>query len=144
MFVSPLIAVAVLAGLLVVATGAGLLLRRTGTLRGTTEESVTAQDLGVASIGSSATLLQLSTSFCSPCRTTARLLTGVVANRDGVAHIEVDLEQRPELADRFRVLQTPTTLLLDADGVVRGRIGGVPNGESLDRELDALVKGAHV
>ena len=41
-------------------------------------------------------------------------------------HVEVDLTQRADLADRFRVTQTPTTLLLDADGTVRARIGGAP------------------
>ena len=39
-------------------------------------------------------------------------------------HVDVDLTDRPDIADRFHVLQTPTTLILDARGVVRARIGG--------------------
>jgi len=57
---------------------------------------------------------------------------------------EVDLTLHPEVADRFGVLQTPTTLLVDGDHRVRARIGGAPRPDALDRELQTVVGGDHV
>ena len=47
----------------------------------------------------------------------------------------------PHVADRFGVLQTPTTLLVDADHRVRARIGGAPRRDALDRELRTVLGG---
>ena len=93
-------------------------------------------ELGSASVlGERATLLQFSTQFCSICPGTARLLKTVAEASDSVTHVEVDLSDRPDLANRFAVLQTPTTLILDADGVPRARIGGAPRRQFLEEHL---------
>jgi thiol-disulfide isomerase/thioredoxin len=145
LLMSPLLALAALAALVVVASAVGLLQRRrSGRMRGAAAERVRPEELGVERLGADATLLQLSTEFCAPCRSTARLLSGIAGRRDGVAHVEIDLAERPTLAERFGVLQTPTTLLLDRDGVVRGRIGGVPRPVALGLELDDVIGGARV
>ncbi len=77
-------------------------------------------------LGAAATLVQFSTAYCSRCPSTARQLAAIAADYAGVRHVEVDLTGRPDLADRFHVLQTPTTLILDARGAATARIGGVP------------------
>jgi thioredoxin-related protein len=46
---------------------------------------------------------------------------------------------RPELAARYRVLQTPTTLILDRDGAVRARIGGAVRRDLVIAELDRVL-----
>jgi thiol-disulfide isomerase/thioredoxin len=142
---SPLLALTTLAVLVVVATAVGLLQRRSsGRVRAAAADRVRPEELGVEQLGTEATLLQLSTELCAPCRSTARLLSGVAGQRAGVLHVEIDLTERPGLAQRFGVLQTPTTLLLDAAGVVRGRIGGVPRPAALGLELDDVIGGARV
>lgn len=78
-------------------------------------------------LGASATFVQLSSAFCAPCRTTRRVLERVVATADGVAHVEVDVADRPDLAERFGVTETPTVVVLDASGVPVGRATGVPS-----------------
>src|SRR4051812_13377128 len=65
-------------------------------------------------LGGRATLLQLSSEVCAPCRATARVL-GELSDGD-VRHVEVDITDRPDLVSRFNVLQTPTTFILDRDG----------------------------
>lgn len=95
--------------------------------------------------GERATLLQFSTEFCSRCPQTRTLLADVAENHDGVATVDIDLGDRPELARRFRVMQTPTVLLLDAAGVVRSRIGGAPDRRTITEQLEFLLaKEPHV
>ena len=115
------------AALLAAATALGLVWRsRQGVARSGSGDVVRPAELGVAAFGERATLVQFSTEFCARCPATGRLLTQLADEHDGTAHVEVDLTHRPDLAGRFRVTETPTTLLLDADGAVRARIAGLP------------------
>jgi thiol-disulfide isomerase/thioredoxin len=87
--------------------------------------------------------VQFSTAYCSRCPSTARQLAAISADYAGVRHVEVDLTDRPDLADRFHVLQTPTTLILDARGEGTARIGGVPRARDLRDRLDILTGSSH-
>lgn len=138
-------------GLPAAATAVGLAWKsRTGRLRETSagdagsETDATALELSADALGSAATLVQFSTVCCSRCPGTARQLAGVAARYDGVRHVEVDVTHRADLADRFRVLQTPTTLILDADGRASARIGGVPRLDAVHAHLDRLTRRTHV
>jgi thiol-disulfide isomerase/thioredoxin len=95
--------------------------------------------LGADSLGEVATLLQFSTELCARCPGVHRTLEGVAHGREGVRHLDVDLTHRPDIAKHFHVLQTPTTLVLDREGVVRTRFGGVPSREVLELELNRLT-----
>lgn len=131
--------------LIAVATVLGLWLRsRTGRVRQTRPApdavAISPADVGAdGPFGTSATLLQFSTEFCSGCPQTRRLLGRIAAETPGVAHLDVDLTHRPDLARRFAVLQTPTTLVLDSRGVVRARIGGAPAPAGLTRQLETII-----
>jgi thiol-disulfide isomerase/thioredoxin len=81
------------------------------------------------------TLLQLSTTFCTPCRHTRILLTDLAARTEGLRHVDYDVTDHPEVATSLGVMRTPTTLAVDAHGVEIMRVGGVPKRETL---LDAL------
>lgn len=138
-------------GLPAVAAAIGVAWRaRTGRLRemsaerGSTETDAAALDLAPGALGSSATLVQFSTEYCSRCPATARQLAGVAARYDGVRHVEVDVTHRADLADRFRVLQTPTTLILDGRGLASARIGGVPRLDAVHEHLERLTRRTHV
>ncbi|HEY4226385.1 MAG TPA: thioredoxin family protein [Pseudolysinimonas sp.] len=88
-------------------------------------------------LGGQATLLQLSSEVCAPCRATAKVLGGI--QEDGVRHVEVDIADRPDLASRFNILQTPTTLILDRTGAVRARIGGAVRRDIVIAELERVL-----
>ena len=98
--------------------------------------------LAGAVAGSSATLLQFSTDFCSPCHTTNSLLSALAAELPGITHVDVDVTSRPALADRFSLLQSPTTFILDATGAVRARIGGTPRIADVRAELGRILEAA--
>lgn len=130
-----------LVALLAVTTAVGLVVRaRSGRVRhDTTHEIVEPHRLGADGLGERATLLQFSTEMCSRCPGVHRMLADLVSGRDGVRHLDIDLTHRPDIAKHFHVLQTPTTLILDQNGAVQSRIGGVPNREVLDLELARLT-----
>ncbi|WP_371478011.1 TlpA family protein disulfide reductase [Kitasatospora sp. NBC_00315] len=86
---------------------------------------LSAGELGTG-LGERATLVQFSSAFCQPCRATRRVLTEVVGMVDGVAHVEIDAEERLDLVRRLDIARTPTVLVLDAAGRVVRRAAGQP------------------
>lgn len=137
----PVAAVLVVLALLATATLAGVVWRaRTGRARTAHEGAIAPADLGVERFGERATFVQFSTEYCSPCRAAHTMLDALAAERDGVEHLDVDLTARPELAGRFRILQTPTVLLIDGAGTVRTRIGGAPRRHEVIAVVDDLLR----
>lgn len=132
-------AIAVLVGVLALATVLGLVLRhRTGRARSTA--ALGAHDLAAAEdYGTAATLVQFSTPTCARCPATRRQLDVLADRHTGVRRIEVDLAERPDLAERFDVMQTPIVLLLDAQRTVRTRFGGPPRPAELAAALDSVL-----
>lgn len=81
------------------------------------------------------TFLQFSSQYCTQCGPTARLLGELESADENVRHIEVDITERLDLAQKYHVLQTPTTLVLDRKGNVKRRIGGAPKPQTLENEI---------
>lgn len=54
------------------------------------------------------------------------MLASVAAATEGVNHVEIDAEHHLELVRELGIFRTPTTLILDADGIERVRASGVP------------------
>jgi len=134
-------AVLTIVGLVLFATLLGLLWRwRSGRVETSRDTRV---DLPEISADASATLLQFSTAVCAPCKPTRVLLASLADEYAGVEHVDIDLTHRADLAARFNILQTPTTLLLDGGGVVRGRIGGAPRAHDLRAALEILLDTRH-
>lgn len=105
-----------------------------GGTRGTKESAVRADEddgrLDAArwggELGERATLVQFSSAFCAPCRATRRVLGEVAGMVPGVAHVEIDAEDRLDLVRELGILKTPTVLVLDAAGRVVRRAAGLP------------------
>ncbi|MFF8258613.1 TlpA family protein disulfide reductase [Streptomyces virginiae] len=99
--------------------------------------------LGAAELGAEpgrrATLVQFSSAFCQPCRATRRILAEVSAMVEGVAHIEIDAEERLDLVRALGIEKTPTVLVLDAAGrIVRGA-AGMPRKADVIAALGAAI-----
>lgn len=92
----------------------------------------------VTNFGNKATLLQFSTEVCSICVQTAKYFKELESKHPDLAHVEVDLTDRMDLAAHFNVMQTPTTLILDRNGKVQARIGGAPKANVIAQELEKL------
>lgn len=136
----------ILVGVLALATLLGVLYRvRDGKLRTGSQDTVTAADFGLTEpFTTDITLVQFSTETCSRCPSVKRLLTSISDGNADVSHVDVDLTHRPDIAARFHVLQTPTTLILDSAGVIRTRIGGVPQRAAIEADIDTILENSHV
>ena len=142
--VTALIAIAALLAL-TVAGGVYLQWRQSRPRRHIAHEVVEPQRLGADGLGEVATLLQFSTEMCARCPGVHRTLAAIADDHEGVLHLDVDLTHRPDIAKHFHVLQTPTTLVLDRNGVVQTRFGGTPGRDVLELELNRLsAEGANV
>lgn len=102
-------------------------------------EVLTATDIG-AGLGSGATLVQVSSAFCAPCRAARVLLTKVADARDDVVYVDVDAESHLDLVRRLDVMRTPTVLVLDAAGAVVARASGVPRLPEIEAVLNSVSR----
>jgi thiol-disulfide isomerase/thioredoxin len=136
--VGALIALAVLLAA-TVALGVLLNWRQSHARHDVAHEVVEPHRLGADGLGEVATLLQFSTELCARCPGVHRTLAAIADDHEGVRHLDVDLTHRPDIAKHFHVLQTPTTLVLDRNGVVQTRFGGAPGRDVLELELNRLI-----
>jgi len=135
----------VAAVVLVAGTAIGLWRRSTdGRFGGTDESGPAGQPIDAALLAAlgadrpaDATLLQFSSAFCAPCRATRRVLGEVAELVPGVTHVEIDAEHHLDVVRSLRVLRTPTTLILDAEGRELSRASGQPQ---RDQVLAALAR----
>ncbi|AIY20124.2 thioredoxin [Pimelobacter simplex] len=136
--------IVLLALAVVVAVGFGLYRRRvdgrfaTAPVAAPTTWTAVADAVPDVALGERATLVQFSSAFCAPCRTTRVVLADVAGKVDGVAHVEIDAEQHLELVRTLDVRRTPTTLVLDAAGHEITRAAGAPRREQVLAALPTL------
>jgi len=116
--------------------------RRNGWMRESPARQLTEADLGQP-LGDRATLLQFSSAFCAPCRATRQLLSDVAGRTDGVAHVEIDVATRTDLARQLDVRRTPTVFVLGPGGQIARRASGLPRRtEVVDAVALAAAEGA--
>lgn len=82
------------------------------------------------------TLVQISTTFCAPCRHARVVLSSLAERTQGLVHVELDVTDRPDVAHDLDVLRTPTTLALTPAGRELLRVGGVPKAADLLAALE--------
>ncbi|GHD00243.1 thioredoxin family protein [Zhihengliuella salsuginis] len=132
-----------LAGLVVATTLLGLLWKsrqgRVSPAAGTRQ-----LDLPGVALDGRTTFVQFSSPVCSACRSTARLLDELSTGHPGVGHVELDVTDHPELASRLNIMQTPTTLLVGGDGILRARFNGAAPAVTVREQLDSALSGSAV
>jgi thiol-disulfide isomerase/thioredoxin len=127
----------VLVGTLVVA---GVLVWLLQAREGRIKQTSTAPAAGLpepvrAALAPGVTLVQVSTTFCAPCRHARAVLSRLADTTTGLTHVELDVTDRPEIATSLGVFRTPTTVAFTSDGTELLRVGGVPKQDTL---IDAL------
>jgi thiol-disulfide isomerase/thioredoxin len=139
--------IALVLGLLALALAAGLLWRATtgrakkitgGAQIDLTEIGATKNGQPVTKFGQKVTFLQFSSEFCTACRQTAKLYSELEQVHPEILHIEIDITNRTDLANKFNILQTPTTLVLDSRGRVTSRIGGAVKQQTIQDEIGSF------
>jgi len=89
-------------------------------------------------LGERATLVQFSSAFCAPCRTTRVILADVASAEEGIVHLDIDAEAELELVRELNILRTPTTVILDPAGREITRASGAPRKDQVLAALDLL------
>lgn len=135
---SPALALGIAAALVMLAAAVGVTLRLLDGRRQNGGHLRFDPADAAADLGSRATLVQFSTEMCTRCPQVRRMLTGYASADGDVRHLEVDLTHRPDLSARYKVMQTPTTFVVDASGAVRARFHGVPHRHALDEALTSV------
>jgi thioredoxin-related protein len=107
----------------------------------TSSTHLAAADLGI-DLDPRATLVQFSSKVCQYCGPTRRVLTEI-ADQHTVAYVDIDAEERLDLARRLTVLRTPTVLVLDGAGRITHRVSGPPRRGEVAAVVGGLV-GAEV
>lgn len=135
--------IVVTVAVLAAATLAGwLLTRRSGRIREIDTKPDRDTDADIAALGlsrSGPTVVHFSAPWCGPCDRVRRVVEQVCDDLGDVAHVEVDLDAKPETARRYSVLSLPTTLIFDVDGRQRYRTSGVPSSADLRSALKPLL-----
>ena len=88
--------------------------------------------------GGRATFVQFSTPMCAKCPGTRALLQSVASEQPHVTHVEIDAAERLDLARELGIMRTPTTLVLDSDGVVVARMDGAMTVQQAREALAAV------
>lgn len=95
--------------------------------------------LGVRADAADLTVVQFSTAFCAPCRTTRARLQQLQTTRPGLAYLHVDAESHLDEVRELDVRRTPTLFYLRRDGSLLARSSGAPQPEELTALVDAHV-----
>jgi thiol-disulfide isomerase/thioredoxin len=141
------IRLALIFGLIALAVLAGLLWRaRSGKSRRVSNgEKIDLAALGVlkdgqpvTQFGKKVTFLQFSSEFCTACAQTSKLYSELEKVHPEILHLEIDITNRVDLANKFNILQTPTTLVLDSRGRVTSRIGGAVKQQTIEDEIGSF------
>ncbi|WP_315095427.1 thioredoxin family protein [uncultured Cellulomonas sp.] len=104
------------------------------------DSRLTAAELG-APLGARGTFVQFSSEVCAPCRRTHAVLAQLASEHVDLSHVEMDVVEHLDLVRRFGIMRTPTTLLLDARGVVVGRMSGATDRRHALAALEASCPG---
>lgn len=101
-------------------------------------ETLTANTLAEALAAYRAVLVDFWTPWCGPCRALAPVIEEVASEApDGTLVAKVNVDQQPDLAQRFEVQAIPTLLFFRDGTVVERVVGGLTKAEILAR-LGAL------
>jgi len=139
--------IALVLGLLALGVTAGLIwqARRGKARKVSGGEQINLAEIGavkdgnlVTKFGQKVTFLQFSSEFCTACRQTAKLYAELEQVHPEILHIEVDITNRIDLANKFNILQTPTTLVLNSRGRVTSRIGGAVKQQTIHDEIGSF------
>jgi thioredoxin-like negative regulator of GroEL len=86
------------------------------------------------------TLLQFSGPYCSYCVAMRGVLEKATVQHEGVvSHREIDITDYPELTQKLRISQTPTTLIVTNTGHSLARISGAARPPVVEEEIQRAI-----
>lgn len=71
-------------------------------------------------------------SWCGPCRMVGPIIDEIASERDDIKVGKVNVDEEPELAQKYRVMSIPTLLVFKGGEVVNQSVGASPKDEILE------------
>lgn len=76
-------------------------------------------------------LLDFWASWCGPCRMVSPVVDEVAHEVKGAKVGKINIDEQPELAQRFRVMSIPTLMVMQGGQVVQSAVGARPKASIL-------------
>ena len=70
-------------------------------------------------------------SWCGPCRMVLPVMDEIAAERQDIKICKINVDEQPELADRFQVMSIPTLMVVKNGQIVTRRTGAMPKAKIL-------------
>ena len=91
---------------------------------------ISKNEIGIE-LGSRVTIVQFSSSFCSPCKATAAIINNLIKDMNDVAYVQIQSEQNIPLIEKFDIKSTPTVIFFNGLGMEVGRATGTPTNDQV-------------
>ena len=91
---------------------------------------ITKNEIGI-DLGERVTIVQFSSSFCSPCKATAAIIGNLIKEMKDVAYVQIQSEQNLALIEKFDIKSTPTVIFFNSFGMEVGRATGTPTNDQV-------------
>ena len=76
-------------------------------------------------------LLDFWATWCGPCRMLAPVLDDIAQERPDVKVCKVNIDEEPDLANKFQVFSIPTLVVMKDGKIVNQSVGARPKGQIL-------------
>ena len=76
-------------------------------------------------------LLDFFASWCGPCRMVGPILDEIAEEREDIKVCKVNIDEQPELASRFRIMNVPTLMVLKGGQIMEQSVGARPKHQIL-------------
>ena len=76
-------------------------------------------------------LLDFFASWCGPCRMVGPILDEIAQEREDIKVCKVNIDEQPELANRFRIMSVPTLMVLKDGQIIEQSVGAKPKHQIL-------------
>ena len=76
-------------------------------------------------------LLDFWAQWCGPCRMLSPVVEEVAAEREDIVVGKVNVDEEPELAQKFQIMSIPTLVVLKNGQIVKTAVGAMPKEDVL-------------
>lgn len=68
-------------------------------------------------------------SWCGPCRMVSPIVDEIAEGRDDIAVGKINIDEQPELAQKFGVMSIPTLMVFKGGKAVKKSVGAMPKAQ---------------
>ena len=103
--------------------------------------NITTEELDALIAAGKPVIIDLYAEWCAPCKMMAPIFGRVAeAAADKAEFVKIDIDVRPQIADRYGVMSVPTIIGIAAGGEIRYNASGRMNDPALRELVDNLAE----